>query len=203
MKINKFNEFNVFELFDSSPLFDFSISNDCGNMSTIIFHRWGGRAEISYYEDSENTIHKRLTIYDETDISRINEKYFCFKNITYRDLLNNGQIIKKGIVFLMSIMSCLVIYYVANALIQKALGVIPGDYKGAERFGSVILEKKFGLFRYIYETLFAILKGNFYGITSKPWLCVLLGGLYVLVAVIWVIQCIRLFRQKRSFKRFS
>lgn len=109
-----------------------------------------------------------------------------------------GQIIKKGIVFLVSIMSCLVIYYVANVLIQKALGVIPGDYKGAERFGSVILEKKFGLFCYIYETLFALLKGNFYGITSKPWLCVLLGGLYVLVAVIWVIQCIRLFRQKRS-----
>ena len=33
---------------------------------------------------------------DITDISKINGKYFCFKKILYKNLLYNGQIIKKG-----------------------------------------------------------------------------------------------------------
>ena len=35
-------------------------------------------------------------IRDATDIKKINGKFFCFRNISYKDLLNNGQIIKKG-----------------------------------------------------------------------------------------------------------
>lgn len=107
------------------------------------------------------------------------------------------QEVKKGFFFLISVLVSLLVYYVANAVIQKALGVIPGDYKGAGRFGSVIIEKKVGVIPYIYQTLLALVKENFYGITSKPWLSVLVGGLYVLVAVIWVGQIIRLIRNKR------
>ena len=33
---------------------------------------------------------------DPVDITKINGKYFCYKNISYIDLLNNGQIIKNG-----------------------------------------------------------------------------------------------------------
>ena len=79
--------FNVYDLFNSSPFFDFSISTDCGNKSNIIFHRWGG---FSTYRRS-----KRI-ILNETDITKINGYYFCYKHISYKDLLYNGQIIKNG-----------------------------------------------------------------------------------------------------------
>ena len=92
----KVNEFNVFDLFDSSPLFDFSISNDCGDKSALTFHRWGGRKEVESYRDKNNKPKTKITIYDETDIKKINGNYFCYKHISYRDLLNNGQIIKNG-----------------------------------------------------------------------------------------------------------
>ena len=61
-------------------------------MSALIFHRWGGRFVREYgYADPE-----KRTIYDETDIKKINGKYFCYKHLSYIDLLNNGQIIKNG-----------------------------------------------------------------------------------------------------------
>ena len=90
------NKFNVFEIFDSSPLFDFEIKNDCGNMSALILHKWGGRIEEEYYynENHERRIKKKII--DETDIKIINKKYFCYKYISYKDLLNNGQIIKNS-----------------------------------------------------------------------------------------------------------
>ena len=34
--------FNVHDLFNSSPLFNFSISEDCGNRTKVIFHKWNG-----------------------------------------------------------------------------------------------------------------------------------------------------------------
>jgi len=70
--------FNVYDLFNSSPFFDFSISTDCGNKSNITFHRWGG---FSTYRRS-----KRI-ILNETDITKINGYYFCYKHISYKDLL--------------------------------------------------------------------------------------------------------------------
>ena len=87
----KMNEFNVFALFDSSPLFEFSIDSNCRDKSAVIFHRWGGiQKKIKDYDDKT-----RIVIIDETDIKMINGNYFCYKNIPYRDLLKNGQIIKR------------------------------------------------------------------------------------------------------------
>ena len=84
--IMKMNDFNVYDLFDSSPLFDFELSNDCGNKSSLTFHRWGGRKVT----DSEGDTY----IKDETDLKKINGFYFCYNHKSYFDLLNNGQIIK-------------------------------------------------------------------------------------------------------------
>ena len=75
--------FNVHDLFNSSPLFDFSISEDCGNRTKVIFHKWNGFKA------------KKMQI-NQTDIVKINGNYFCYKHISYKDLLYNGQIIKNG-----------------------------------------------------------------------------------------------------------
>ena len=37
----RINKFNTFDLFDSSPLFDFSIDKDCQDKFAVVFHRWG------------------------------------------------------------------------------------------------------------------------------------------------------------------
>ena len=79
--------FNTYNLFDSSPLFDFSIRDDCQNKSKIIFHKWSG---IKTYSHS-----KRIQM-SETNITKINGYNFCYKHISYKDLLYNGQIIKQG-----------------------------------------------------------------------------------------------------------
>ena len=43
---------NIFDVFESSPLFDFSISKNCGSKSHITFHVWEGRLDYySYYQD--------------------------------------------------------------------------------------------------------------------------------------------------------
>ena len=96
IKINKYNEFKVFDLFDSSPLFNLSLEDICKNKSAVVFHTWRGREEIVHNKDNDY-IFDEIVIKDETDLKIINGKYFCFKNISYRDLLNNGQIIKKGL----------------------------------------------------------------------------------------------------------
>ena len=93
LKFRNFSEFKVYELFDSSPLFDFSLENICKNKSAVIFHRWKGRRDYSHMFDYESP---DSYIRDATDIKKINGKFFCFRNISYKDLLNNGQIIKKG-----------------------------------------------------------------------------------------------------------
>ena len=89
----KRNEFNIYALFDSSPLFDFSLGSNCRDKSAVIFYRWGGiKEEIKRHKDDDGP---GIIIYDETDIKMINGNYFCFKNISYINLLKNGQIIKK------------------------------------------------------------------------------------------------------------
>ena len=92
----KANEFNAFDLFDSSPLFDFEVKKDCGEKTALTFHRWGGRNIIETYTDSDGDDREWLKVIDETDIKIINGNYFCYKHISYKDLLNNGQIIKNG-----------------------------------------------------------------------------------------------------------
>ena len=78
---------NIFDTFESSPLFDFRIESNCGAYSHIIFHTWEGRKEK---KSSSSTI-----IVDRTDINKINGYYFCYRHISYKDLLYRGQIIKR------------------------------------------------------------------------------------------------------------
>ena len=90
-------DIDAHKLFESSPLFDFSISENCGSKSSIIFHKWKGIYEEDYCYDEEREKYKKCYItVDKADIKKINGKYFCYKSISYRDLLNSGQIIKKG-----------------------------------------------------------------------------------------------------------
>ena len=42
------------------------------------------------------TRQKKTVTIDKTPIAKINGNYFCYKHISYRELLNNGQIIKNG-----------------------------------------------------------------------------------------------------------
>ena len=86
---------NIFDVFESSPLFNFRIDSNCGAYSHIIFHTWEGREEKEYYYSNGRT-HSRTKIVDRTDIDKINGLYFCYKHISYRDLLYNGQIIKQN-----------------------------------------------------------------------------------------------------------
>ena len=86
---------NIFDAFESSPLFEFSIETKCGSNSHVIFHTWEGRKTV-VYSTSGGRIRARTKIVDPTDISKINGHYFCYKHISYKELLYNGQIIKKG-----------------------------------------------------------------------------------------------------------
>ena len=54
--------------------------------------------------EKSKTEKDEITIYDETDIKKINGNYFCYKHISYRDLLNNGQKLKKDRVVLQNIL---------------------------------------------------------------------------------------------------
>ena len=85
----------VFYTYESSPLFDFDANIDCGKNSHIIFHVWEGRMETHTRYDKHGDI-TSFTYHDKTNIDKINGKLFCFKNITYKELLYNGQIIKNG-----------------------------------------------------------------------------------------------------------
>ena len=90
-------EFSTYQLFESSPLFDFSISDNCGSNSSIIFHKWKGIYEEDYCYDEEREKYRKCYIkVDKAVIKKINGKYFCYNYKSYRDLLNSGQIIKKG-----------------------------------------------------------------------------------------------------------
>ena len=95
-KYTRVTYFNTYDLFDSSPLFDFSVSDNCQGKASISFHRWGGRAKIEYTWNREFRTVKEIIPYDQTDIRILNGNYLCYKHISYKDLLNNGQIIKKG-----------------------------------------------------------------------------------------------------------
>ena len=92
----KVNNFNSSDLFDSSPLFDFSIGKTCPSKANISFHKYGGRKDYEWTINYDLKPTKKLVIVDKTDIRKINGNYFCYKHISYKDLLYNGQIIKKG-----------------------------------------------------------------------------------------------------------
>ena len=77
-KIKKTDLNFIFQAFDSSPLFDFSVDSNCNANSHVIFHTLEG-----------------INDQTKTNIEKIDGKYFCYKKILYKDLLYNGQIIKK------------------------------------------------------------------------------------------------------------
>ena len=54
------NYFNISDLFSSSPLFDFSFSNDCQGKKEIIFHRWEGRKDTEWTLDNNFSTSSRL-----------------------------------------------------------------------------------------------------------------------------------------------
>ena len=86
---------NIFDIFESSPLFDFSLDIDCGAFDHVVFHVWEGR-EVSRSYSTRGHVRSRTETEDITEITKISWNNFCFKKTTYKDLLYNGQIIKKG-----------------------------------------------------------------------------------------------------------
>ena len=86
--------YTLLDNLDSSPLFNFTIantSNECYPDDIFVFQNWKGIKE--YYTDSSNNQVTRIVY--ETDITKLNGKVYCYKKISYKDLLSKGQIIKK------------------------------------------------------------------------------------------------------------
>ena len=75
-------------------LFDFSIEDNCGVKSHVVFQVWQGRKEEEYYYRNGH-LNSRTKIVDRTNIKKLNGKLFCYKHISYKELLYNGQIRKE------------------------------------------------------------------------------------------------------------
>jgi hypothetical protein len=90
------NYFSVNDVLGSSPLFDFSIKNGCSGKSAVAFHKWGGKLDYEWTVDENLMPTKKVVVVDQTGLKKINGIYFCYNLISYKDLLNNGQIMKKG-----------------------------------------------------------------------------------------------------------
>ena len=60
----------------------------------MIFHVWEGRTEEHDSTSDRLGSYTYLTYHDKTEIDKINGNLFCFKKISYKELLYNGQIIK-------------------------------------------------------------------------------------------------------------
>ena len=56
---------NIFDVFESSPLFDFSISDTWGGNDELIFHIWEGSEETDYYYSNGHR-KSRIRIVDVT-----------------------------------------------------------------------------------------------------------------------------------------
>ena len=93
--IKEANLVNIFDIYESSPLFDFNLGLNCNGKSFIVFYTWEGRKDTKKVQLGYGIDHIEK-IRDITDITKINGHYFCYKHISYRDLLYNGQIIKEG-----------------------------------------------------------------------------------------------------------
>ena len=90
IKKSDFNE--IFDIYDSSPLFNFGLSDErCTSTYNVVFHVWGGVKDTLWKRRTRYTIRK-----DAKNIEILKDKYFCYKSISYRELLYNGQIKKVG-----------------------------------------------------------------------------------------------------------
>ena len=69
------NYFNASDLINSSHLFNFSISENWQDKSKVAFHRYRGRKKYEKTIDYES-YREELVIVDQTDINKINGKYF-------------------------------------------------------------------------------------------------------------------------------
>jgi len=85
----------IFDIFESSPLFDFSVDKNCNGKSHITFQIWDGRKETYIKKGGYNQEFEETKIVDETNLDKINGHYFCYKHISYKKLLYNDQIIKR------------------------------------------------------------------------------------------------------------
>ena len=86
---------NLYDSFEASPLFNFHLSDtSClDREDAVVFHEWGGRTE-TYWNNQRNQFETKII--DKTNLTRLYGKYFCYTKISYKDLLYNNQIIKKG-----------------------------------------------------------------------------------------------------------
>ena len=66
---------NIFDVFESSPLFNFSVKKDCAGKSHITFHVWEGREKTSYYYYG-GSLKTETKIVDVTNIDKINGYFF-------------------------------------------------------------------------------------------------------------------------------
>ena len=85
---------NIFGTFDSSPLFDFSYSNNCGAKTEYVLQNWKGLKDTQYIDNRGNLQIPETIITDQKDLKIINSKKFCYKEISYKKLLYNDQIRK-------------------------------------------------------------------------------------------------------------
>ena len=87
---------NMIDNLEASPLFNLHLSDTPCSNSKVVFYTWGGRAKRETYYDNDFKERVKVTVYDVTDLVKVYGKYFCYDHISYRNLLRNGQIIKKG-----------------------------------------------------------------------------------------------------------
>jgi len=88
-KLSDFDD--IFDAFESSPIFDFNIGDNCGVKSQVIFGVWEGKEPIK----GKDPLKSKKDNVDRTNIKKLNGKLFCYKHISYKKLLYNGQIRKK------------------------------------------------------------------------------------------------------------
>jgi len=94
--MKKADTVEIFDAYESSPLFDFSVDQNCNEKSHITFQVWDGREEEYIGTGGHPSIKVVKTkIVDQTNLDKINGHYFCYKYIPYKELLYNDQIIKK------------------------------------------------------------------------------------------------------------
>lgn len=99
------------------------------------------------------------------------------------------QVYGSGFASLASILFSVVLYLIPATPLRALLHIEAGDIKGAGSIGSVFAEKGLGIVPYLYKTFLYPITTDFYGLTSRIWLRVLVAGVYAmtLVILLWVV----------------